>query len=74
MTGALLEEDLALVVDELAGRRLADEELAHAAEERVAEDLDLLVARPLDARTLAVLDVAGALVLLGALAARRRAR
>ena len=66
--GALLEEDLALVVDELAGRRLPTSIVADPAEERVAEDLDLLVARPLEARALRVLDVAGALVLLGALA------
>ena len=36
--------------------------------ERVAEDLDLLVAHLLEARALLVLDVLGALVLLGALA------
>ena len=40
----------------------------HLAEERVAEDLDLLVARALEARALLVLDVLGALVLLRALA------
>ena len=39
-----------------------------SAEERVAEDLDLLVARALEAHALVVLDVLGAVVLLGALA------
>ena len=68
MTGALLEEDLALVVDELAGRRRADELALDLTEERVAEDLDLLVAHLLEAHALVVLDVLGALVLLGALA------
>ena len=53
----LLEKDLALVVDELAGRRLADELLLEAAEERVAEDLDLLVALLLEASLLVGLDV-----------------
>ena len=37
----LLEKDLALVVDELARRRLTDELLLEAAEERVAEDSSL---------------------------------
>src|SRR5262249_52318052 len=52
----------------LARRLLSKEDLPHAAEERVAEDLDLLVARALDASALLILDVPGAVVLLGALA------
>ena len=47
---ALLEEDLALVVDELARRRRADELALDLAVERVAEDLDLLVAHLLEAQ------------------------
>ncbi len=66
--GALLQEDLALVVHQLAAGGLADEDLAHAAVERVPEDLDLLVAGALDPGALLVLDVARALVLLGPLA------
>src|SRR5690606_4324522 len=47
---------------------LALEDLAHAPEERVAEDLDLLVASALDAGSLLVLDLAGSGVLFLALA------
>ena len=64
----LLEKDLALVVDELAGGGLTDELLLEAAEEGVAEDLDLLVALLLEACLLVRLDVLRALVLLRALA------
>ena len=66
--GALLEEHLALVVDELARGRLPDEVLPDLPVERVAEDLDLLVADLLETHALLVLDVLGPLVLLGALA------
>src|SRR6185295_16117806 len=65
---ALVEEDLALVVDQLAGRRLAHEIRADLVEERVAEDLDLFVARLFETRALGLLDVARSLVLLRALA------
>ena len=65
---ALLEKDLALVVDELAGRGLTDELLLEAAEEGVAEDLHLLVALLLEAGLLVGLDVLRALVLLRSLA------
>ncbi len=48
--------------------------LLDLAEVAVADDLDLFVAVPLELRALLVLDGLGALVLLGALAARRCAR
>src|SRR5262249_6593570 len=66
---SLLEEHLALVVDELARRRRVDKLALHLAVEGVAEDLDLLVARLLEAHALVVLDVLRALVLLRAFAA-----
>src|SRR5262249_28532691 len=65
---ALLEEDLALVVDELAVRRLTDQLLLQAAEERVTEDLHLLVALALEPLLLRGLDRDRALVLLRPLA------
>jgi len=52
----LFHQDLALLVDELSVRRLAEEVLAELAIDAVAEDLDLLVARLLDAGLLGVLD------------------
>ena len=55
--GALLDEDLALVVDELARRRQLAELLLDLAVERVAEDLDLLVAHLLETHALLILDV-----------------
>ena len=66
--GTLLEEDLALVVDELARRDAAEDELLDLPVERVPEDLDLLVADLLEASALVILDVLRALVLLGSLA------
>jgi hypothetical protein len=52
----------------LPARRLPEQHLLHSSVERVAEDLDLFVARALDLRALHVLDGLRALVLVGALA------
>jgi hypothetical protein len=65
---SLLEQDLALVVDQFPGRGLSDDLAPDAVEEGVAENLDLLVARLLQPRALLVLDVPSSLVLLGSLA------
>src|SRR5205823_3135784 len=58
----LLQKDLPLFVDELSVRRLAEEVLAQLAIDAVAQDLDLFVARLLQARALHVLDLLRALV------------
>jgi hypothetical protein len=65
---ALGEEHLAALVDELGLGGLVEEERARAAEVALADDLDLVVAVLLEAGALLVLDVLGAVVLLGALA------
>jgi hypothetical protein len=64
----LLEQDLALVVDEFAVRRPADEDLTNSSVKRIAQNLDLFVTSTLDAHLLVILDVPRALVLLRALA------
>src|SRR5439155_13917349 len=66
--GALLEEHLALVVDELAVRRLSEQRSLHLTEEGVAKDRRFLVTKLLEACALVIFDVLGALVLLGVFA------
>ena len=65
---ALGSEDLALVVDEARRRRLADEQRAHLVVVRLRDDLHLVALVGEELLLLGVLDVLGALVLLGALA------
>src|SRR5438046_57069 len=66
---ALVEQDLALVVHELVGRRLAVQQALDALVRRVLEDLDLVVLVLEELGFFLVLDVLGALVLVDALAA-----
>src|SRR4051812_47087430 len=64
----LVQEDVALVVDELGRRLLAVEEPLDPLVGRVLEDLDLVVLVLEELRLFLVLDVLGALVLVDALA------
>src|SRR5713101_3273758 len=66
---ALVEQDVALVVDQLGGGLLAVQEPLDPLVRRVLEDLDLVVLVLEELRLFQVLDVLGALVLVDALAA-----
>src|SRR5216684_1748899 len=66
---ALVQKDVALVVDQLGGGLLAVQEPLDPLVGRVLEDLDLVVLVLEELRLFLVLDVLGALVLVDALAA-----